>query len=732
VLIIAATFSACLPVVYGVSIPTTAYVGVSPNPIEVNQELLVSVWLTPSIPSTQIYHNLTVEFRKPDGTIDVVGPFNSEVWGTGSYQFNYVPDQVGIWQVKFSYTGGDVIDGNTYLASTSPVQEFTVQKDPIPPWIYTELPTGYTYWGRPINAENREWSVYAGDWPQPGYNASMTYFNPYSTAPTTPHILWTRQTGVTGLIGGKYNGTSYFDGSSVNIILAGLAYYTASDGVHCIDIHTGEELWVKPGISPSIGVAAPQHFYTTGSSLVAELWQVGENYVEYNPYTGVETLTVPNTLPGIYAEPYFYSYINGRLITWETDKRVVDSNVSLGVINSFDDLIVSNVSCDYDFNVIWDNVGVTINRWPNESAAIRLTTGETLWHSTLPIEESPVGAVCVADGKIYVAGEGRVFRAYDLYNGRKLWTSDAALYPWGAFWANYSAVAYGNLYGLSADGHVYCFDTDTGKIKWSFYSGNSSGETPSNTWAFSSNPVVADGKIYVSTSERTPLEPKPIGDRLFCLNATSGEEIWKIDFSGGTKAVAEGMLLATNEYNGVLYCFGRGPTSVDVSASPNIVTEGSKVFIEGYVLDQSPGHPSAPVIGAKDMARYMEFLYMQRPCPTEVNGVPVQIRVIQDATGSRIDLGFAQTDLYGHFSLEWIPPVSGTYTVIARFLGDDAYFSSWEATGLSVNTAPPASIPTEEAAPDYTPMFLGLIVAVSIAIAIGIVNLWALRKQKKP
>ena len=121
---------------------------------------------------------------------------------------------------------------------------------------------------------------------------------------------------------------------------------------------------------------------------------------------------------------------------------------------------------------------------------------------------------------------------------------------------------------------------------------------------------------------------------------------------------------------------------------------------------------------------------MQRPCPTEVMGVPVQIRVIQDATGSRIDLGFAQTDLYGHFSFEWIPPVSGRYTIVARFLGNDANFPSWEATGLWVAKEVPTPQPQVVSIPDYMPMLVGLTAAVAVAIVVGVVNLWMLRRRK--
>ena len=554
----------------------------------------------------------------------------------------------------------------------------------------------------------------------------------YTTAPETPHILWSKQTAITGLIGGKYNGTSYTGGNNVNIILAGLAYYSASDGTHCIDMHTGEELWINSKMKPTMGVVVPQQNISAGSALVAELWEIGDDFIKYDPFTGTEIFRVTDALSGLYSEPYIYSYDDGRLITWRPNIRIVNENASLEEIHSFSDLIVSNVSCEYDFDLIWGNVGVKIDTWPEQSSAVNLTTGETLWAIILPIEENPVGSVNVAYEKIFVAGEGMAFRAYDLYTGNKLWTSETAQYPWGAFWGNYSAVAYENLYALSADGHVYCFNTQSGQMNWNFSSGTSYGETPYDTWAFSTQPVIADGKLYVSTKEHISLEPKPIGNRLFCLNTTTGEQIWRIDFAGGMKAIGEGMLLATNEYDGLLYCFGRARTSVDVSVSPTVATQGSRVLIEGYVWDESPNALDVPVVGNKDMDRWMEYIYMQRPCPTEVAGVPVQIRVIQDETGAKIDLGFAETDLYGHFSFEYVPPIAGKYTVAARFLGNDPYFSSWEATGLSVGEAEePLVTPEPSTPPDYTLLFVVLIAAVSVAIYIGLLNLKTLKRQTK-
>ena len=719
-----------VPPVLAAGISTNAYISVSSNPIGVNQTLEVIVWLVPSLPANAAYHNYAVTFTKPDGNVVTIGSFNSEPGGFAA--FNYTPDQNGTWHYQFSYSGGDIVDGNTYSASTSHTSTLTVQTSPIQGLQPSYLPNSgeFSYWERPINAWNLDWYSFGGDWPQSGYNASMTYFNPYSTTPNSAHILWTQQTNVGGLIGGEYGDVSYSGGNSVIMVEAGLAYYVASDGMHCIDVHTGKQLWVRPNISPAVGVPVQQYSNSTGSSYGAELLQAGNNFTMYDPFTGVATVTIHDALPGIYAAPYFYSYTNGRLITWQP-------NFASATNASFENLIVSNVTCNYNFSYIWNNIGVAINPWPNQSAAIDLTTGNTLWNMTIPANESPLGAVSIGDGKIFVAGEGLVFRAYDINTGTLLWTSEPAQYPWGAFWSNYSAYAYGNLYGLSYDGHIYCFDAGTGKIEWSFYSGNSSVETPSGTWAFVANPVVADGKIYASTGDYTSSGSLPLGNMLYCINATSGKEVWNIYFSGGSKVVADSELLATNEYDGLLYCFGPGPTSVQVSVSPTIESNGNSVLIQGYVLDQSPAQPGTPCISDQDLSAYMQFLHMQQPCPLTIIGVPVELRAIT-ASGSIIEITKTTppTDLYGHFSYLWTPPNPGNYTIVARYLGDDSYFPSYFGTGLLVEPASPTASPTSSQTLAYsnTSIFAALIVAIAaviVSIIIGIYSIYDRRKLHK-
>ena len=56
----------------------------------------------------------------------------------------------------------------------------------------------------PLTSDNREWSTISGDWLISGYNNAATKYNPYSTGPTTAHIVWATQQVLGGLIGGQW------------------------------------------------------------------------------------------------------------------------------------------------------------------------------------------------------------------------------------------------------------------------------------------------------------------------------------------------------------------------------------------------------------------------------------------------------------------------------------------------------------------------------------------------
>jgi hypothetical protein len=124
----------------------------------------------------------------------------------------------------------------------------------------------------------------------------------------------------------------------------------------------------------------------------------------------------------------------------------------------------------------------------------------------------------------------------------------------------------------------------------------------------------------------------------------------------------------------------------------------------------------------------MEYLYMQKPCPADVTGVPVKLEAFGE-DGSYVDIGTVTSDAYGNFKSAWTPPDEGLYTIMATFAGSDSYWSSYAGTGISVGPSPAAPEPVEiPAYPDYTPLFAGIAAIGIVAIIIGLVNLFWKRK----
>jgi hypothetical protein len=93
----------------------------------------------------------------------------------------------------------------------------------------------------------------------------------------------------------------------------------------------------------------------------------------------------------------------------------------------------------------------------------------------------------------------------------------------------------------------------------------------------------------------------------------------------------------------------------------------------------------------ESMAKWMEYLYMQKPKPTDATGVQVHLTAI-DPNGNFQDLGMATTDMNGRYALAWTPPVEGTYHLTATFESTDSYWGSSDTGYFTVSLAPSPSV----------------------------------------
>ncbi len=585
-----------------------------------------------------------------------------------------------------------------------------------------------------------------------------------------------------------------------DIIYAGRCYDTITkmlpDGTiapvwQCYDLRTGEVYWEQPATIVGYGFFGPQYGTPTfieydeglgevpgavgrafGQIGYVSLIYIGNGrLLKYNPFTGALGMNV--SIPGGLSSGLYYRNAYAlsiqdlgaaagadryRLINWTT----AGQPAGFGAIGR-DPAIISNTTYArsslptlYDFG---SGYGARYSSITPEAMGAaygtrvygyNLLTGVELWSAELPDESMYSGSVAVADhGKVAILFKGGYFKCWDLATGDLEWKSELMDYPWGeASFGGYAIEsAYGLFYRQSYDG-IYAFNWDDGTIEWKYeapaanpYETPYRNEDGQTVYSFDSSAWIADGKLYTINNEHTPTPPITRGWGVHCVDAKTGEGIWNIQgiwLWGGPGPIADGYLTVGSS-DGYRYVFGKGQSATTVTAPKTVIPLGESVVIEGTVLDMSPAQLGTPCVSKDSMSAWMEYLHLQRPIPADVTGVPVSLDTL-DPNGNYIHIGDVTTDMSGTFGHIWTPEVPGEYKVMASFMGDDSYGSSWAETHVGVGEAPEpypeppeygsAEWPAYPEAPAYTAVDLAIIAAVAVAIVIGLVNLWALRKRQ--
>jgi len=248
---------------------TYAFIGAVPNPVGVNQEVLLHVGIThPTASALEGWSGLSVTITRPDGVVETISGINTD--STGATGRVYVPTMAGNYTLQTHFPQQVISQtvtrvspptpaGTTMLASDSEILTLVVTEEPITYYPGHPLPT--EYWTRPIDAQLREWSVIAGNWLD-GIRRNAQFVTGNDYAPETAHILWTKPETIGGLVGdplGEHSfdmGDAYEGKFASRLIVAGKLYYNKYAGPSvgavdiyreyvCVDLHTGEEIWSK-------------------------------------------------------------------------------------------------------------------------------------------------------------------------------------------------------------------------------------------------------------------------------------------------------------------------------------------------------------------------------------------------------------------------------------------------------------------------------------------------------
>jgi len=874
-LVLTLTFAAmfvALPLATAQVVPTTKkafpYIGAVPNPTWVGHDTLLHVGITePKQEGAQFWANLTVLVEKPDGTTATLGPVNTDA--TGGTGLIFVPDQVGTHYLRthfpaqwYNYTGfsffGPLSWETLYLEATSAPLTLEVMEEAGP--IYPDNPLPTEYWTRPIDAQLRSWSKVSASW----LNTPRNLYAPYNDGPESAHILWAKPLTYGGIAGGTEVGYSYeigdaYEGKwtgssgplmwlSSSLIIDGKLYYqhTTRDRpvvYHCVDLHTGEELWAKTFLNNQTidfaqlydwnsfnmhGTFAYLVVTTGGGGFFGP--PVPENWYFFDPITGnwqftYEDVPSGSNLYGPNGEIYRYNVdlIGGTVSLWNSSRTVLRGQVppnsgSWGarahgnVFNASErgiewtkplptGLSGSVYSVFLFDRIIGGSISTTnVNLWgvslePGKEGTLLFNNN---WTPPAYWEEGNVTVGGFGGGFVGWSQEDKVGVAwvkettehygFSLETGKYLWGPTPSQYYLDALddtHAEARAIAYGRLYSASVSGIVYCYNITTGELLWDYPVNDPYQEILwANNW-WQKPMFITDGKIYTGHLEHSPIDPRPRGGPFVCLNATTGELIWRADGMfrqtrwGGRAIIGDSIIATMDTYDQRVYAIGKGPSATTVAAGPKVINLGSSVIIEGTVTDVSPGTKEyaltarfpqgVPAVADEYMSEWMLYVYKQFPHPEFFKGVEVKIETL-DPNNNFYECGTVTTDAYGMFKLMWEPPVPGEYTIIATFEGSDSYYSSYAKTAMGVAEAPsPAQpiepeptapvptepvptepVPTEPVPTEPTPTEpeptepeptepaeapfitteIAIIIAVVVVAVVGIVAYWVLRKRK--
>ena len=357
------------------------------------------------------------------------------------------------------------------------------------------------------------------------------------------------------------------------------------------------------------------------------------------------------------------------------------------------------------------------------------------------------------DGKLFIENEASYgVEAINVRTGALVWsktfTGDNGAAP--NIFDNFGLKHYisnGKLITEGLGGDVWCQSTATGDFLWYTNTtkliGSPGIETPYGIWplwVFNCAAFTNDVAYLPVGHEYNP--PLFHGAEMIAVNLTDGSLVWsELGMYIRSTEVSYGIMLSLNAYDNLVYAFGKGPTQTTIAAPSMGITTATPITITGSVTDISAGTKQneialrfpngVPAVSDASQSKYMEYIYQKQVAPSDVQGVPVTLSVV-DANGNTRTIGMTTTNSMGTFGFNWTPDIAGAYTITASFGGSESYYKSQATTVLyaaeSATTAPTQAQQTGLATTADLMLYLAVGV-VAIIIAIAIVGLLILRKH---
>jgi outer membrane protein assembly factor BamB len=617
-----------------------------------------------------------------------------------------------------------------------------------------------------------------------------------------------------------------------SVIINGILYYNTintqgrgsvaieNQEVCAVDLHTGEELWCKPlldanGVVQSLSFG--QTFYWdgfNGHGVFTYLWTTsGTTWNAYDAFTGDWSYTVTDVpsgsnVYGPHGEIYRYTLNTdaGWMTLWNSSKTVNPQDTGSSQDGSwgrylstaqYPRVFPASRGIQWNITIPTGLTGSVVATYYDDKVVGAQITSSSVRMWGLSLKQGQEGTLLFdntwAAPADWVSGNqtvqwmtasaednvGVLFSketcqnyGFSLTTGEYMWGPTESQYYLDALddtKAGARVIAYGKLYSASVSGIVYCYDVQTGDRLWKYEANDTYTEILwANTWWL--RPLfVTDGKLYVGHYEHSAIDPRPRGAPFICLDAETGEEIWKVDGMfrqtrwGGRAIIGDSIIATMDTYDQRIYAIGKGPSATTVEAPMTGIAAGNSLVLRGTVTDISPGTQDyaltarfpngVPAVSDESMSDWMLYVYKQFTKPTDVTGVSVYLTA-RDPNGNTQEIGTVTTDELGNFAVPWTPPVSGFYTVTATFEGSNAYYGSEAGTSFVVSeasvavpavvapTIPTVSTPTpvqsvspspSEAPPPPTsamPTTTYIAIGAAVVVIIAVAAVLVLRRRK--
>jgi outer membrane protein assembly factor BamB len=646
-------------------------------------------------------------------------------------------------------------------------------------FVCVDLRTGQTLWTNPNAWFNPTWGqlynevdpnqsgVIPSGYLWQSWTVAPAVTNPAGSTVVMANVTWMAFDGFTGnwvfnITNVPQSTAIYGPGGALLSEQTIIAAYGPSGELlrYCLNYNTATQtgwlaLWNSSAVISNL--AAPSGPYRPeGRSIDGSVATTPSSAFYYNPYSW--NVTISANLDGLVVNS---TAATGVSLTGPTINAVIPGDIMFGTSSGLSEAVgpqyTPNPFTMWALNLNASKGAVGQILWVKNFTAPSIMTGNSNLGSFTQrvVDIDPQTRVITM-----MIGETMQWLGYSLDTGSLLWGPTTTVFPNGyQFFGSGLGIgqnaicAYGKIYVQGYGGCVWCYDTSNGKLLWTFGNGgpgNSTNDGINSPWGLLPTMVtaVADGKVYAYTTQHGNGAQSPYykNERVYCLNATTGQQIWTMlaqcPNDGGPgypeDIVADGELVYQNMYDNQIYAVGKGPSATTVEAPLIAVTAGTSVVIQGTVMDISAGTKQTqqaadfpggvPAVSDDSMSAWMEYVYMQKPRPTNATGVSVSIDAI-DPNNNFIHIGTATSDMTGLFSYAWLTPnVPGKYTVLATFVGSDSYWPSFTETAMYVQGAPAATPPPTYPVPiDYTMVIIGS--AIAIIIVVIIVGILILRKK---